>query len=72
MVVLSFEGNTDDLLMISDENGYKSTRLVDITHDNAYEEVIDVCIASTDKSGKFEKFNQLMGNKIKVTIEIID
>lgn len=71
---LVFEGNTDDLLYISEDNKIKSTRLfLDLADDNADNaEIVDVSITSSSENEVHSTFNALIGKKLKVTVEICD
>lgn len=73
-VFLELEGNVDDLLMVNEQGTMKCTRLLDIATDsnNEDEEVMDVCITSTNDYGNLPKFDSLLGKRIKITIELVD
>lgn len=68
---LQLEGNADDLLLVDDANNMRRTMLVD-TSGEEEDEIIDVTVMSTNVAGKFPRFNQLRGRKIRITVEILD
>ena len=73
-IFLELTGNADDLLMVSDANMMKCTRLIKLPDSmDINEEVIDVCITSTNPGkGEFPVFDKLLGRKIKITVEFED
>lgn len=68
---LQLEGNADDLLLIDEKNNMQRTMLIDTSGDEE-DEIIDVTVMSTNVAGKFPRFNQLRGRKIRITVEILD
>lgn len=73
-IFLELEGNTDDLLMVNNDDSMKCTRLVrlDPFSTNIDEEIVDLCITSTNMEGRHPLFDQLLGKKIKITVEVMD
>lgn len=71
---LELEGNTDDLLMVNGDNSMKCTRLIWLNPEsfNPEDEVVDLCITSTNISGEHPLFDKLLGKKIKITVTIED
>lgn len=67
-LVIEITGKTDDLYV--DKGITRQTRLIlDFDDDKCN---FDVEITSYDENFEHEKFNNLLGRKIKVTIETID
>ena len=73
-VFLQLEGNANDLLAINNDNSMRCTRLIQLEPDIKPEEdeILDICITSTNVYGDHPRFNKLLGKKIRTTIEIID
>ena len=73
-IFLELEGNTDDLLMVNGNNSMKCTRLIWLNPEsfNPEDEVVDLCITSTNISGEHPLFDKLLGKKIKITVTIED
>lgn len=73
-IVLQVEGNTNDLLQISTANTMKRTSLVYINtvSREVGEEVITVCIDSTNEALTFPIFDKMVNKKIRITVETID
>lgn len=71
---LELEGNVDDLLMINGDNSMKCTRLIklDPTSTEINEEIVDLCITSTNMNGEHPLFDKLIGKKIKISVEIVE
>jgi len=71
---LQLEGNANDLLMINNDNSMKCTRLIQLEPDIKPEEdeILDICITSTNVYGEHPRFDKLIGKKIRMTIETID
>lgn len=71
---LELEGNTDDLLMVNSDNSMKCTRLVKLDPESKEEneEIIDICVTSTNMYGEHPMFDKLLGKKVRMTIEILD
>lgn len=71
---LELEGNTNDLLMVNSDNSMKCTRLIRLdpksTEEN--EEIIDICVTSTNIYSEHPMFDKLLGKKIRMIIEILD
>lgn len=71
---LTLEGNANDLLMVNSDNSMKCTRLIRLdpksTEEN--EEIIDICVTSTNMYGEHPMFDKLLGKKIRMIIEILD
>lgn len=81
-IFLRLEGRTDDLLF---ENGFlKMTRLVqdrgdetlDVTVESrtfaGEEQITSVLGSSNDITGEHPKFDELLGKKIRITVEVIE
>lgn len=73
-VFLELEGNTNDLLMVNGDNSMKSTRLLWLNPESfdPDDEVVDLCITSTNMSGEHPLFDKLLDKKIKITVTIED
>lgn len=71
---LQIEGNANDLLMVNNDNSMKCTRLIQLEPDIKPEEdeILDICITSTNVYGEHPRFDELLGKKIRITVEIID
>ena len=73
-VFLQLEGYSDDLLMVNNDNSMKCTRLLrlepDIKPDE--DEILDICLTSTNIVGEHPKFDKIIGKKIRMTIEILN
>lgn len=71
---LQLEGNANDLLMINKDNSMKCTRLFrlepDIKPDD--DEILDICLTSTNIYREHPMFDEILGKKIRMTIEIIN
>lgn len=74
---LTLEGNVNDLLY---ENGFlKMTRLVqdignesiDVTVESRDEQMSCTIGSSNDIDGEHPKFDELLGKKIRITVEVI-
>lgn len=72
--VLTVEGYTNDLLQISNSGEMKQTRLFYLLPESMEEnqETLDLCITSTNPFQSFPIFNQLLGKKIRISVDIID
>lgn len=70
---LTLEGNTDDLLMVNDDESMKCTRLVrlDPKSREYNEEIVDIAVTSTNIYGNHPLFDQLLGKRIRLKIEIL-
>lgn len=73
-VFLELEGNANELLLINNDNSMRCTRLIDLDENskNYDEEIIDICITSTNMYGNHKKFDKLLDKKIKITVEIVE
>ena len=72
--VISVEGYADDLYEISKNGEMKQTRLFYVIPENLEEnqETMDLCITSTNPYHSFPIFDNLLGKKIRITVDIID
>lgn len=72
--VISVEGYADDLYEISKNGEMKQTRLFYVILENLEEnqETMDLCITSTNPYHSFPIFDNLLGKKIRITVDIID
>lgn len=72
--VISVEGNANDLLELSDNGEMKQTRLFYIIPENLEEnqETFDLTITSTNPYKSFPIFDQLLGKKIRISVDIIE
>lgn len=72
-VFLELTGNANDLLMVNHDNTMRCTRLIWLNpeSEDPEDEVVDLCITSTNMSGEHPLFDKLLGKniKIKVTFE---
>lgn len=73
-MAMIFEGNVNDLLYVSEDNVIKMTRLVKVNKDDDPEkhEVLDVTLTSSDPEGNHYIFNQCLGKKMTVRIDLSD
>ncbi len=73
-VFMELTGNADDLLLVNRDNTMKCTRLIrlDPTSTEINEEVVDLCITSTNMGGQFPIFDKLLGRKIKISVTFED
>ena len=73
-VVLQVEGNTNELLRVSNAHNMKGTSLIYFNPQSMEigEEVITIGIDSTNEALTFPIFDKLIDKKIRVTIETID
>lgn len=73
-VFLELKGNANDLLMVNGDNSMKCTRLLWLNPKsyNPEDEVVDLCITSTNLSGEHPLFDKILGKKIKITVTIED
>lgn len=71
-IVLELTGMTDDLLMVNSDNTMKCTRLIWLNPQsyNPEDEVVDLCVTSTNMIGEHPLFDKLLGKKIKITLSI--
>lgn len=70
---LKLEGKANDLLQISNNGEMKQTRLFYLMPENIEEdnqEVIDVTVTSTNPYKSFPIFDNIIGKKIRITIEV--
>ena len=72
--VIVAEGFANDLYEISNDGEMKQTRLFYIIPENLEEnqETMDLCITSTNPYHSFPIFDNLLGKKIRITVDIID
>lgn len=71
--VISVEGYADDLYEISKNGEMKQTRLFYVIPENLEnQETMDLCITSTNPYHSFPIFDNLLGKKIRITVDIID
>ena len=70
--VVIVEGETNDLLEISNNGEMKQTRLFYLLPDNleGNNETLDLTITSTNPYKSFPIFDKLLNKKIKITVEI--
>lgn len=73
-VILQVEGNTNDLLRVSNENGMKGTSLIycNTSSREIGEEIISIHIDSTNEALTFPIFDKMIDKKIRITVEEID
>lgn len=73
-IFLQLEGNANDLLMVNSDNSMKCTRLIklDPTVTEINEEIVDICITSTNMNSEHPLFDKILNKKIKITVEVID
>ena len=73
-VFLQLEGNTDDLLMVNKDCSMKCTRLINLGEDANFDEdeIIDICVTSTNGFSAHPIFDKLIGKKIRLTIETLE
>lgn len=72
--VITVEGNADDLFEYSHNGEMKQTRLFYLIPENLEEnqEALDLTITSTNPYGMFPIFDQLLGKKIRISVDIIE
>ena len=72
--VIVAEGYADDLYEISNNGEMKQTRLFYIIPDNLEEnqETLDLVITSTNPYHSFPIFDNLLGKKIRISVDIIE
>jgi len=73
--VISVEGFTNDLLEVSNNGEMKQTRLFYLLPDNIDEEnqeTFDLTITSTNPYKSFPIFDNLLGKKIRITVDVIN
>lgn len=73
-VILQVEGNTNDLLRVSNENGMKGTSFIHCNTSSREigEEIISIHIDSTNEALTFPIFDEMIDKKIRITVEEID
>lgn len=73
-IILQVEGNTNDLLQVAEANTMKRTSLIYFNpiSKEIGEEVITICIDSTNEALTFPIFDRMINKKIKITVETID
>ncbi len=72
--IIEVEGYANDLLRISNNGEMKETRLFYLLPDSMEEnqETLDLTITSTNPYQSFPTFNQLLGKKIRISVDIIE
>ncbi len=72
--VITVEGYTNDLLGVSNNGEMKQTRLFYLLPESTEEnqETLDLMITSTNPYQSFPIFNQLLGKKIRISVDIIE
>ena len=72
--VITVEGYTNDLLEISKSGEMKQTRLFYLLPENLEEneETMDLTVTSTNPYCHFPIFDQLLGKKIRLSVDIIE
>ena len=72
--VITVEGKTNDLLEISKNGEMKQTRLFYLLPENLEDnqETMDLTVTSTNPYCHFPIFDQLLGKKIRITVDIIE
>lgn len=72
--VIIVEGETNDLLEISNSGEMKQTRLFYLLPDNleGNVETLDLTITSTNPYKTFPIFDKLIGKKIRISVDIIE
>ena len=72
--VIVAEGYADDLYEISHNGEMKQTRLFYLLPDNLEEkqETLDLVITSTNPYHSFPIFDNLLGKKIRISVDIIE
>lgn len=72
--IIEVEGYANDLLRISNNGEMKETRLFYLLPDSMEEnqETLDLTITSTNPYQSFPIFNQLLGKKIRISVDIIE
>lgn len=73
-IYLELEGNTNDLLMVNNDNSMKCTRLINLDENTKLdEEIVDLCITSTNMNNyEHPIFDKLLDKKIRITVTILD
>lgn len=73
-IFLQLEGRTDDLLMVNGDNSMKCTRLINLEPNIKPEEdeIIDICVTSTNMYKEHPNFDKLIGKKIRLTVETLE
>lgn len=71
--VITVEGYTNDLLGVSNNGEMKQTRLFYLMPESEEEnqETLDLMITSTNPYQSFPIFNQLLGKKIRISVDIV-
>lgn len=72
--VITVEGYTNDLLGVSNNGEMKQTRLFYLLPESEEEnqETLDLMITSTNPYQSFPIFNQLLGKKIRISVDIVE
>jgi hypothetical protein len=72
--IFDVSGKANDLLSVSNDGSMKMTRLfvlgdgLDVEND----EVVDLCVTSTNPNLSHPLFDQLIGNEIRITVSVED
>lgn len=72
--LITVEGYADDLLDVAKSGEMKQTRLFYLLPENLNEnqETIDLVVTSTNPYKDFPIFDQLLGKKIRISVDIIN
>lgn len=72
--VITVEGNTNELLEISNNGEMKQTRLFHLIPENLEEnqETLDLTITSTNPYKSFPIFDKLLDKKIRISVDILE
>lgn len=76
-VFLKLEGKADELLLVNADNTMRCTRLIELGDiepgmDIENNEIIDICITSTNMAKEHPKFDELLGKNMRITVETFD
>lgn len=71
---LTLDGRTDDLLIVNANNSMKGTRLIKLDPKSMDfdEEIIDIAVTSTNEYGHHPLFDELIGKRIRLKVEILE
>lgn len=71
---LVLEGYTNDLLMVNPSGSMKMTRLIKLDPNNKEldEEIVDIAVTSTNEYRTHPLFDELLGKKIRLKVEILE
>ena len=72
--VITVEGYTNELLSVSNNGEMKQTRLFYLMPESEEEnqETLDLMITSTNPYQSFPIFNELIGKKIRISVDIVE